>query len=100
LGQWTLSQPTLVLLFAMFTLYFMATSVDASFPKKQKDAANCWSGFRNCLTARPSRDLVRAAQQQVTREWWDQRAVFDLFIAPLVSDPAIRKSRFPGCRRS
>jgi hypothetical protein len=36
------------------------------------------------LTAWPSRDLVRAAQQQVTREWWDQRAAFDLFISPLV----------------
>lgn len=23
------------------------------------------------LTARPSRDLVRAAHQQITREWWD-----------------------------
>ena len=36
------------------------------------------------LTAWPSRDLLRAAHQQVTREWWDQRAAFDLFISPLV----------------
>ena len=36
------------------------------------------------LTARPSRDLLRAAQQQLTQEWWDRRAAFDLFISPLV----------------
>lgn len=36
------------------------------------------------LTAWPSRDLLRAAQQQMTREWWDRRAAFDLFISPLV----------------
>lgn len=36
------------------------------------------------LTAWPSRDLVRAAQQQVTREWWDRRATYDLFVSRLV----------------
>lgn len=36
------------------------------------------------LTAWPSRDLVRAAHQQVTREWWDGREAYDLFISELV----------------
>jgi len=36
------------------------------------------------LTAWPSRDLLRAAHQQVTREWWDRRAAFDLYISPQV----------------
>jgi hypothetical protein len=37
------------------------------------------------LTAWPSRDLVRAAQQQTTREWWDaQRHHFDLYTSELV----------------
>lgn len=36
------------------------------------------------LTAWPSRDLLRAAHQQMTRDWWDHRAAFDLFISPLV----------------
>lgn len=36
------------------------------------------------LTARPSRDLVRAAQQQITREWWDQRGRYELFVSELV----------------
>src|ERR1700722_7902147 len=37
------------------------------------------------LTAWPSRDLVRAAHQQITREWWDQRrSEFELFISQFV----------------
>lgn len=36
------------------------------------------------LTAWPSRDLVRAAHQQITREWWNRRNAFDLFISELV----------------
>jgi hypothetical protein len=40
------------------------------------------------LTARPSRDLVRAAHQQITREWWDSRGDFTLFISQFVLDEA------------
>ena len=40
------------------------------------------------LTARPSRDLVRAAEQEITREWWDGRQVYELFISQLVLDEA------------
>lgn len=36
------------------------------------------------LTARPSRDLIKAAQQEITWEWWDRRDRFDLFISQLV----------------
>jgi hypothetical protein len=37
------------------------------------------------LTARPSRDLVIAAHQQLTQEWWDQRREsFDLYVSQLV----------------
>jgi hypothetical protein len=42
------------------------------------------------LIARPSRDLVHAAQQEVTRDWWDDRHAFDLFISQLVLDEAAR----------
>ena len=36
------------------------------------------------LVARPSRDLLIAAHQQLTREWWESRGPqFDLFaVAP------------------
>lgn len=52
------------------------------------------------LTAWPSRDLVRAAQQRTTREWWDtQRQRFDLLSSQLVviecaaGDPASASER-------
>ena len=38
------------------------------------------------LTARPSRDLLAAAHQQVTRTWWDlHRTRVEVFISPLVT---------------
>ena len=37
------------------------------------------------LAARPSRDILVAANQQVTQEWWqDRREHFDLFVSQLV----------------
>lgn len=36
------------------------------------------------LTARPSRDLVRAGDQQTTRDWWARRDEYELFISELV----------------
>lgn len=37
------------------------------------------------LAARPSRDLIVAAHQQVTREWWEgQRQRYALFVSELV----------------
>ena len=37
------------------------------------------------LTARPSRDILVVANQQVTQEWWqDRREQFDLFVSQLV----------------
>lgn len=37
------------------------------------------------LVAKPSRDLVIAAHQQITREWWQTRSpLFDLFVSELV----------------
>lgn len=39
------------------------------------------------LTAKPSRDLIVAAHQQVTREWWEKaRQRFDLFVSAVVMD--------------
>lgn len=36
------------------------------------------------LTARPSRDVVRLAHQELTRAWWDQKERFQLFVSDLV----------------
>jgi hypothetical protein len=39
------------------------------------------------LASRPSRELVTAANQQLTREWWDGRQKnFDLYVSPFVFD--------------
>ena len=39
------------------------------------------------LTARPSRDFVIAGQQQVTRDWWnDRRPRYELYVSALVLD--------------
>jgi predicted nucleic acid-binding protein len=40
------------------------------------------------LTARPSHDLIRAAHQQITRDWWETRFSFDLYISQFVLDEA------------
>jgi hypothetical protein len=37
------------------------------------------------LTAQPSRDIVTAGRQQITREWWQKRRTdFDLYISEFV----------------
>ncbi len=36
------------------------------------------------LTAWPSRDLVRAAHQEITREWWARREQYELYSSRLV----------------
>jgi hypothetical protein len=39
------------------------------------------------VVARPARDLLQAARQQLTRDWWDfQRAKYDLFTSQVVLD--------------
>lgn len=41
------------------------------------------------LTGRPSRDLVVAAHQTITRQWWEERSdVFELFISDITLEEA------------
>ena len=51
------------------------------------------------LTAMSSRDLVTAALQQVTRDWWASRGAFDLFISQLVIDEASAGDPAAAARR-
>ena len=51
------------------------------------------------LTAWPSRDLVHAAQQQVTRDWWTIRGRFDLFASQFVLDEAAAGDEDAAARR-
>jgi hypothetical protein len=52
------------------------------------------------LTARPSRDLVVAAHQELTIEWWtNHRHRFDVFISELVLREAARGDQSAASRR-
>jgi predicted nucleic acid-binding protein len=51
------------------------------------------------LTALPSRDLVRAAHQQITLEWWEQRERFSLFVSEAVLAEARRGDPAAASRR-
>ena len=51
------------------------------------------------LTAWPSRDLVRAAHQQLTREWWETREAFSLFVSQAVLDEVGRGDPDAAARR-
>jgi len=43
------------------------------------------------VTGRPTRDMVIAAHQELTRQWWETRApAFDLFVSELVREEAAR----------
>jgi predicted nucleic acid-binding protein len=56
------------------------------------------------LTAWPSRDVVRVAHQQVTRDWWQQRDRFELFVSEAVlreagaGDPAAAADRLAALK--
>jgi hypothetical protein len=51
------------------------------------------------LAALPSRDIVLAAHQQLTTEWWDRRDRFELFVSQAVVDEAARGDAAAAARR-
>jgi predicted nucleic acid-binding protein len=52
------------------------------------------------LTARPSRDVIKLAKQELTREWWDKnRAAYDLYVSTPVRDEAGKGDRDAARRR-
>ena len=51
------------------------------------------------LVAGPTKDLVQAAHQQVTREWWAVRDRFDLFVSAAVVAEARRGDVTAAARR-
>lgn len=52
------------------------------------------------LMAKPSRDLIIAAHQEITREWWEScRHKFDLFVSRLVLDEAGRGDEVAAGKR-
>lgn len=52
------------------------------------------------LTARPTRDIVQSALQQLTREWWEQRRHdFELFSSVFVVEEAMKGDAAAAKRR-
>ena len=52
------------------------------------------------LTSRPSRDLIIAGHQELTREWWEKRNdTFELYISQLVVDEASAGDPFAARER-
>lgn len=52
------------------------------------------------LAASSSRDIVIAAHQQITRDWWDRRNRFDLFVSQAVVEEAARGDAVVAARRA
>lgn len=52
------------------------------------------------LTARTPRDIIGAARQQLTFDWWEEeRSGFDLYVSSVVEDEASRGDRSAAARR-
>ncbi len=52
------------------------------------------------LTARPNRDLVMAAHQELTLEWWaDHRQRFDTFVSDFVLSESAKGDKPAAARR-
>ncbi len=52
------------------------------------------------LAARPSRDVVKLAKQELTREWWDaNRTAYDLYVSTPVRDEAGKGDKDAARRR-
>lgn len=51
------------------------------------------------LVAEPSKDLVQAAHQQITRDWWATHDRFDLYISAAVVAEARRGDEAAAARR-
>jgi hypothetical protein len=51
------------------------------------------------LAALPSRDIVLAAHQQLTKDWWGTRVRFELFVCQAVVDEAGRGDAAVAARR-
>jgi hypothetical protein len=53
------------------------------------ESVNLETTFISYLVARPSRDLLVAAHQQISQEWWaDRRGEFECSVSQVVMDEA------------
>lgn len=57
------------------------------------------SSIPSYLTARTSRDLIKAAHQQITQEWWEQKNKFELYISVVVVEEISQGNQEAAQRR-
>ena len=88
----------------MVTAFDVQDSVVVGNQMSNKPTAYVETTVISYLTSWPSRELVRAAQQQQTRDWWDtRRDGFELVYSELVqreASPETRSRRRIGSRFS
>lgn len=65
-----------------------------------KDKVYIETSIISYLTGRLNRDLIVAAQQQVTQEWWENRQpYFDLYVSQLVIQEAEKGDKEAAAKR-
>lgn len=67
---------------------------------KEKEKIYIETSVISYLTSFPSRDLIIAAHQQITKDWWENRKnYFDIFISQFVIDEVSRGHKEAAQRR-
>ena len=70
------------------------------YNKSMKPRAYLETTIISYLTSRPSRDIITAAHQQSTQEWWDNRRdKFDIFVSQIVIQEAGEGNNEAAARR-
>src|SRR5689334_14361798 len=65
-----------------------------------KDTVYIETSVVSYLTSRPSRNIIVAAHQKITKRWWRRhRLKFDLVISPYVTDEAQKGDATEAARR-
>ena len=74
---------------------------EALYNKFMKPRVYLETSVISYLASRPSRDLIMAAHQQVTHEWWEkQRSKFELLVSQLVLQEASGGDKSAAERRN
>ena len=59
-----------------------------------------WTTIPSYYTARPVRDVIVLAHQEITRTWWEHRlSLFDVYVSPVVLEEARQGDPEPARRR-
>jgi predicted nucleic acid-binding protein len=78
----------------------LPATVAAAILARMKQRVYVETTIISYLTARPSRDVVVAAHQELTRQWWEARSVdFELVVSELVREEAVKGDEEASSKR-